>query len=362
MGTSAWRSLAAKLGVEHPIIQAPMGGGITTPELVAAVSNAGGLGSIGASYLHPEDILQQVQAVRALTQRPFAINLFALLGPPKSANPAPMMAVLARYHQQLGLSAPEPPVMALPDFLRQAEAVLACAPAVFSFTFGIPPAHVLESFKSRGILLAGTATNVQEARQLEAAGVDVIVAQGAEAGGHRGTFAGPFEAGMVGTMALVPQIADAVRLPVIASGGIMDGRGVAAARMLGASGVQLGTAFMTCREAGTAAAHKAALRGAQDDSMRITRAFTGRPGRMIANEFITALEGSAAVLPFPVQHYATLALRAAAARQGDTRLMALWAGQGAALSREVSAAELVQALLSETDALMSAAPRAPPPP
>lgn len=355
MGTSAWRSLAAKLGVEHPLIQAPMGGGITTPELVAAVSNAGGLGSIGASYLAPEDILRQAQAVRALTQRPFAINLFSPVGPTKSVDPAPMLELLARYHAQLGLPAPQPTATALPDFLGQVEAVLASAPAVFSFTFGIPSASVIESFKSRGILVAGTATNVQEARQLEASGVDAIVAQGSEAGGHRGTFAGPFESGLVGTMALVPQVVDAVKLPVIASGGIMDGRGIAAARMLGASGVQLGTAFMTCREAGTAAAHKAVLRGARDDSMRITRAFTGRPGRMIANEFITALEGSEAVMPFPAQHYATVALRGAAARQGDTRFMALWAGQGAALSRDVSAADLVKALLSETDTVLRSA-------
>ncbi|HYI02110.1 NAD(P)H-dependent flavin oxidoreductase [Hyalangium sp.] len=355
MGSSAWRRLAAKLGVEHPIIQAPMGGGITTPELVAAVSNAGGLGSIGASYLPPEDIARQAQAVRALTQGPFAINLFSPLPAPASTNPAPMLAILARYHHQLGLPSPQAAETRLPDFLGQVEAVLASAPAVFSFTFGIPPAHVLESFRSRGVLLAGTATTVREARQLEAAGVDLIVAQGSEAGGHRGSFAGPFEAGMVGTMALVPQIVDAVQLPVIASGGIMDGRGVAAARMLGASGVQLGTAFMTCREAGTAAAHKASLRTARDDATRITRAFTGRPGRMIANEFITALEGSEAVLPFPAQHYATIALRGAAARQGDTRLMALWAGQGAGLSRELSASELVRALLVESETIIRSA-------
>ncbi len=330
-----------------------MGGGITTPELVAAVSNAGGLGSMGASYLRPEEIVRQAQAVRALTQRPFAINLFAPVSAP-GADPAPMLAILARYHEQLGLPAPQSPATALPDFFKQVEAVLECSPALFSFTFGIPPAHVLEAFKSRGILVAGTATNVEEARQLEAAGVDFIVAQGSEAGGHRGTFAVPFEAGLVGTMALVPQVVDAVKLPVIASGGIMDGRGILAARVLGAVAVQLGTAFMTCREAGTAPAHKTALRGARDDSMRITRAFTGRPGRMISNEFIETLSDSEAILPFPVQHYATIGLRGAAAKQGDTRLMALWAGQAAALSRDVSAADLVRALVSESEATLAA--------
>lgn len=353
--SSAWRRLAVRLGVEHPIIQAPMGGGITTPELVAASSNAGGLGSLGASYLTPEELVRQARAVQALTQRPFAINLFSPVGVLPKIEPAPMLEILGRYHAQLGLPAPQAPATALPDFSKQVEAVLSCAPAVFSFTFGIPPAEVLEAFRSRGILLAGTATTVEEARRLEAAGVDVIVAQGAEAGGHRGTFAGPFEGGLVGTMALVPQVVDAVKLPVVASGGIMDGRGIAAARMLGASGVQLGTAFMTCREAGTAPAHKAALRSSRDDASRITRAFTGRPGRMIANEFIKALEGSEAVLPFPAQHYATIALRGAAARQGDTRLMALWSGQGAPLSRALSAAELMQALIAESERTLRAA-------
>ncbi|WP_224243805.1 NAD(P)H-dependent flavin oxidoreductase [Hyalangium gracile] len=355
--SSSWRRFAARLGVEHSIIQAPMGGGITTPELVAEVSNAGALGSIGASYLPPEELIRQARAVRALTQRPFAINLFAPVSAETKVDPAPMLERLARYHQQLGLPAPQVTATALPDFFEQVEAVLESGPTLFSFTFGIPPARVLESFKSKGILVAGTATSVQEARQLEAAGVDFIVAQGAEAGGHRGTFAVPFEAGLVGTMALVPQVVDAVRLPVIASGGIMDGRGIVASRVLGASGVQLGTAFMTCREAGTAPAHKAALRSARDDATRITRAFTGRPGRMISNEFIEALAGSEAILPFPAQHYATVALRGAAAKQGETRFMALWAGQAASLTRDMSAAELVRALVAESEGAAASALR-----
>jgi nitronate monooxygenase len=334
-----------------------MAGGITTPELIAAVSNAGGLGSLGAAYLPPDQIVRQARAVRALTDRPYAINLFAPLAPPPSADPAPMRAILAPYHQQLGLPESPEPTSTLPDFSAQVEAVLECAPPIFSFAFGIPPAPVIESFKSRGTLVIGTATTVREAQQLEAAGVDVIAAQGAEAGGHRGTFAGPFEGGMVGTMALVPQVVDAVKLPVLASGGIMDGRGVAAARMLGASGVQIGTAFMTCREAGTAPAHKAALRAARDDVTRITRAFSGRPGRMIANAFTTALEASPAILPFPLQHAATSALRSAAARKGDARFIALWAGQGAALCREVSAAELVEALLADSERVIASALR-----
>ena len=209
MDSSAWRKLAARLGVEHPLIQAPMGGGVTTPEMVSAVSTAGGLGSIGASYLAPEEHRPPGASRTALTQRPFAINLFAPTSAQASVGACSHAGNPGRYYQRLGLPVPQAPATALPDFFKQVEAVLEAAPAIFSFTFGIPPAHVLQAFKSRGILLAGTATTVQEARQLEAAGVDFIVAQGAEAGGHRGTFAVPFEAAMVGTMRLVPQVVDA---------------------------------------------------------------------------------------------------------------------------------------------------------
>ncbi|MBJ6762399.1 nitronate monooxygenase [Myxococcaceae bacterium JPH2] len=335
-----------------------MSGGPGTPELAAAVSNAGGLGSLAVAYQSPDEIVQQARALRALTSRPFAINLFApVAAPPPPSNAAPMLEQLARYHAQLGLPPPVAPTASpLPDFEAQAEAVLACAPTVFSFTFGIPSARVLESFRARGVLLAGTATNVEEGRLLEAAGVDLIVAQGAEAGGHRGTFSGPFEGGVIGTMALVPQLVDAVRLPIIASGGIMDGRGIVAARWLGASGVQLGTAFMLCPEAGTSATHRAALRTASAGATRITRAFSGRPARGIVNDFSAALEGSEAVLPFPYQHGLTTPLRRAAARVGDARFLALWAGQGVTLVREGTAAERMRSLLDETASLLSGTP------
>ena len=272
-----WTDLAARLGVEYPLIQAPMAGGATTPELVAAVSNAGGLGSTGAGYLSPEEIVRHSRRVRELTDRPFAINLFAPLPETHPVNPERMLALLARHHQALGLEPPQPPVSPLPPFDEQADAVRESGARLFSFTFGIPPAPALERLRARGLLLAGTATTVHEALLLEQAGVDLIVAQGSEAGGHRGTFAGPFEAAMVGTLALVPKMVDAVRLPVVASGGIMDGRGLAAVRVLGASGAQLGTAFLRCPESGAAPVHKAALQRARDDSTGVTRAFSGRP-------------------------------------------------------------------------------------
>jgi nitronate monooxygenase len=260
-----------------------------------------------------------------------------------------MLAVLAGYHAQLGLASPRPPAYPLPPFEEQVDAVAESGARVFSFTFGIPPAGVLARLKARGMVLAGTATTVREARLLEAAGVDAIIAQGSEAGGHRGTFAGPFERALVGTMARVPQVADAVGLPVIASGGLMDGRGIRAARVLGAAGVQLGTAFLGCPESGIAPAYKAALREARDDATVLTRAFTGRPARGLANDFIEALGDSPDILPFPLQHAATVPLRAAAAARGDSRFIALWAGQAAALSRDLPAAELMRVLIEESE-------------
>ncbi|RYZ39745.1 MAG: nitronate monooxygenase [Myxococcaceae bacterium] len=354
MDPLAWRRFAERLGTRYPLIQAPMAGGLSPPALAVAVSEAGGLGSLGTADAPPEAIREQAKAVRARTSRPYGINLFAPRAPVMAGDPGPVLGLLARFHAELGLPAPEVAEAPLPDFSKQVEAVLNAAPTVFSFTFGIPDASVLEAMRARGILIVGTATNVREALALEAAGVDAIVAQGSEAGGHRGSFGGSFEAGLVGTLALVPQVVDAVRLPVIASGGIMDGRGIAAARMLGASGVQLGTAFLRCQECGTVPAHREVLRNAKDESSRITRALTGRPARAIPNELITTVEEAGTYLPYPQLHGATRALKVAASQRGDTRFMALWAGQGVGLSRDGSAAELVRTLMAETEAALVA--------
>jgi nitronate monooxygenase len=349
---NTWRQLAIQLGIEHPLIQAPMAGGSTTPELVAAVSNAGGLGSLGAAYLKPEDIVKFGRRVRELTDRPYSINLFAPQPPPGDVDPSRMLAVLARHHQELGLPPPQPPTSPFPPFEEQVDAVVETGVRLFSFTMGIPPPAVLARLKARELVLMGTATNVREAKLLEAAGVDAIVAQGSEAGGHRGTFAEPFDAGMVGTMALVPQVVDAVRLPVVASGGIMDGRGIAAARLLGASGVQLGTAFLSCPESSASPAYKAALRAARDESTLITRALSGRPARGLPNALTQELGSSEDILPFPLQHAATSPLRGAAAARNDPRFMTLWSGQAASLSLGLPAAELVRKLIADSTRLL----------
>jgi nitronate monooxygenase len=230
------------------------------------------------------------------------------------------------------------------------------------------PDRARAKVQARGLLLAGTATTVDEAIALERAGADAIVAQGSEAGGHRGTFGGPvdlrvFEAAMIGTLALVPQVVDAVRIPVIASGGIMDGRGVAAVLALGAAAAQLGTAFLTCDEAGASDAYKQAILGAREDQTRITRVFSGRPARGIVNRFMREVEGSQwrapseaemtqqpDILPFPLQNALTRPMRTAAAKQGRPELLSLWAGQGVRLARRMKAADLVALLMQETDA------------
>jgi len=347
--------LTRALGLTHPIIQAPLAGGGDTPVLVAAVGEAGALGFIGASYLTPAQIAETARAVRGLTRRPFGINLFAPSPAPPPADASGALARVAPYFAELGLPDPTAPAAPADTFPALFEAALASGASAFSFTFGVLPAAAIDAIKGRGMFLMGTATNVEEARALERAGVDAVVAQGSEAGGHRGTFAGEVDAGMVGTIALVPQIADAVKVPVVASGGIMDGRGIAAALALGASGVQMGTAFLTCDEAGIPEAYKQAILGARESDTRITRAFSGRPARGIVNRFMTELEragDAGAILPFPLQNSLTRPLRAAAAKAGRAEFLSLWAGQGVGLARRGSAAQLVVRLAAETDAAL----------
>jgi nitronate monooxygenase len=240
-------------------------------------------------------------------------------------------------------------------FDEQLAAVLDSGAAVFSFTFGLLPASAIEAIKGRGMFLIGTATTVEEAIALEQVGVDAVVTQGSEAGGHRSTFATPFEAGMVGTLALVPQVVDAVTVPVIASGGIMDGRGIAAALALGAHAVQMGTAFLTCDEAGIPPAYQEAILQAREHETRLTRAFSGRPARGIVNRFMTEVERADvtdAILPFPLQNALTRPLRTAAAQQGRAELLSLWAGQGVRLARRQTAATLIARLAHETEAVV----------
>jgi nitronate monooxygenase len=347
-------SLLHRFELRHPIFQAPMAGGGDTPELAAAVAEAGALGFFGAAYLAPQQITAFARAVRQRTKRPFGINLFAPL--PLAALPSDTGAALERlspYFGELGLPPPGPVGPPEDTFQAQVSAALESGAAAFSFTCGLPPRAVADAIRARGMAFLATATTVEEAVAIEKAGADAVVAQGSEAGGHRGSFLSTFEEGLVGTVALVPQMVDAVRIPVIASGGIMDGRGIAAALALGASAVQLGTAFLTCDEAGVPEAYQAAILGARETQTRITRAFSGRPARGIVNRFMREVEsggGADAILPFPFQNVVTRPLRSAAARQGRAEFLSLWAGQGLTLARRQSAAALVERLAAETDA------------
>lgn len=340
------------LQLEQPIIQAPMAGGGDTPDLVAAVSSAGALGFIGAAYLTPQQIAEAAQAVRSRTTRPFGINLFAPLpAPEQPMGLGPVLQHLAPFFAAVGVAPPIEIPKPVQTFPQQLEAVLQSGASAFSFTFGKLPADAVAAVRSEGILVIGTATTVDEAITLEKSGVDAIVAQGSEAGGHRGTFATDFSAGMIGTIALVPQIVDGVRVPVIASGGIMDGRGIAAALALGASAVQLGTAFLTCRESGVPECYRDAILHAREDQTQITRAFSGRPARGIINRFLSEFaskEAGDTILPFPVQNMLTRPLRSAAAKQGRAEFLNLWAGQGVRMARRQSASELIARLALET--------------
>jgi nitronate monooxygenase len=321
----SWRetTFAARVGLRTPIVQAPMAGGSTTPRLVAEVSEAGGLGSVAGAMLSPAELRAQIREVRTRTARPFAVNLFAPL-------PEPSTARMEEWAALLGVAVPRP--RPTPRFDDQLAVVAEERVPVFSFTFGIPPLAGLDAFT------IGTATTPEEAVALERAGVGAVVAQGYEAGGHRGTFLGPVERSLVGTLALVPQVVDAVAVPVLAAGGIMDGRGVAAAFALGADGAQLGTAFLAAEEAGTSPAHRQALAG----ESTVTRVLTGRHARAGWTPVVDALEGSGLEPPdYPLP------------RQFLTEPPYLY-GQGGPMARTLPAGTLVARLEDETDAVLSA--------
>lgn len=341
--------LLERLGIEHPIIQAPMGGGPSTPELVAAVSNAGALGSLAGAYLSPAEITAQIARTRALTNRPINVNLFAGGYTENDASdPSSMLMALADIHSELGIPPPVLPAVPPDPFREQLEAIFAADVAIFSFTFGIPEEECLGKLRGRGIKIIGTATTLEEAQMLVAAGVDAVVAQGEEAGAHRGTFAKAFESSLVPTSELTRQIARELRVPVIASGGIMDGFDIARMLRLGASAVQMGTAFITCKESGAAAVYKETLLSAATDETVITRAFSGRAARGIENDFIRSMAGREGdILAFPRQNSLTRPMRKAAAQQGKTEYLSLWAGRGVARARAMPAAVLIETLLHE---------------
>jgi nitronate monooxygenase len=335
------------LGITHPIIQAPMSG-FSSPALVATVSNAGALGSLGCATLSVQTIRDQVDEIRRATNHPFNLNFFVHPSPSIDAQIAGRMRErLAAYYEEVGLGTVPEPQDLFPRFDEErVRLLLELRPRVVSFHFGLPASELLERVKHSGAIILSSATTVAEARTLESAGVDVIIAQGFEAGGHRGTFTQGDGAGLIGTMALVPQVVDAVRVPVIAAGGIADGRGIAAAFALGASGVQLGTAFLGCPEAVVPVIHREALHRAADEDTRLTRVFTGRPARALRNRLIDEMENFE-TLEFPAQASLLLPLWQANSDAARTAFLPLWAGQAAPLVRDVPAARLIDTLVAE---------------
>jgi len=352
----SWKEnrLTDRLNLSFPIIQAPMAGA-STPAMAAAVSRAGGLGSLGVALQSPDKTREDCQAIHAQTNGTYNINFFVHKEPElDAARGEAMRAQLAPYYEELGLGdVPEAKVSSEPFNEEHLAAVLDMMPPVVSFHFGLPRADLFKAVKDAGIFTISSATNVREAEILEAGGIDAIVAQGFEAGGHRGTFAEPYEDGWVGTMALVPQIVDAVSVPVIAAGGIMDGRGIAAALALGAAAAQLGTAFLSTPESGIPDVHRELLLTAGDDETRLTHAFSGRPARGIENRYMKETAGGEAEFPdFPILNTLTGPLRKGSGQAGNSDFVSLWAGQGLRMSRAMPAAELLDKLAAETDEVL----------
>ena len=338
-----------------PIVQAPMAGA-TSPELVAAVANAGGLGSLPGGYDAPDVIGERIARVRALTDRPFAVNLFVDTSPGASAEQlARANERLRPYREELGIAQPAQPRVSSVTWEGQLEAMFAARPAVFSFTFGIPDAAVFARCRELGIFTIGTAETVDQAVALERAGADAVCMQGFEAGGHHGTIRSAVDDALIGTLALVPQAVDAVRVPVLAAGGIGDGRGVAAVLALGAAAAQVGSAFLLADESAVPAPARAVL--ASDAARRtvLTNAFSGRYARGVRNRFIDEMDGDDAIAPYPFQHALTGDLRAAAAAAGRTEFLSMWAGQAVTLSRALPAAEIVRGLVSGAHESLAAA-------
>lgn len=343
-----------RLGIERPIIQAPMAG-VSTPEMAAAVSNAGGLGSIGVGAVDADGTRRMIAEVRSKTDRPFNVNVFCHR--PAVANAAREAAWLARLGPEFTRYGAKPPARLteiyesfLNDDARLA-VLLEERPAIVSFHFGLPPRERIEALRAAGIVLLASATSLAEGRAVAAAGVDAVVAQGYEAGGHRGVFDPDAPDACLGTVALTRLLAIRLDLPVIAAGGIMDGAGIAASLMLGAVAAQLGTAFIACPESSADAGYRAALLGPPAEGTVMTRVISGRPARCLANRF-TALEQEGvrdAVPEYPIAYDAGKALHAAAKATGEFGYGAQWAGQGAPLARVMPAGELVRQLGRETD-------------
>jgi nitronate monooxygenase len=341
------RTLQKLLGVELPLIQAPMAGA-QAGALAIAVCNAGGLGSLPCAMLSVDAMRKELAQIKAGTTRPFNVNFFCHVPPaPSAEREAAWRAALSTYYQEFGIDANAIPAGPgrTPFSAEYADALAEFKPAVVSFHFGLPAAELLARVRAWGARILASATTVDEARWLAAHGVDAVIAQGVEAGGHRGIFLSDDLTTQVGTFALLPQITRAVSVPVIAAGGIADARGVTAAMALGAAGVQIGTAYLLCPEATTSAIHRAALKSDAARHTALTNLFTGRPARGIVNRIMRELGPLSAAAPaFPLATSGIAPVRAKAESRGSGDFSPLWSGQNASGCREISAADLTREL------------------
>jgi len=344
--------LTAKLGIDYPVIQGPLGG-LSSQTLTVAVSNFGGLGSFGAHGLAPQAIKEVIAEIRSLTSKPFAMNLWVSMedeGAQTSDENAfnRSLAPLAAHIAALGASRPTFKPYSPARFEDQARVLIDAKVPVFSFIFGIPPREVLEECRAKNIVTIGTATTPEEGAVLQEAGMDAIVASGFEAGGHRGSFLRSAEDSLTGTLSLVPQITDKVKVPVIAAGGIADARGVIAALALGAEGVQMGTVFLACEESGANLLHRQTLREKKAGHTALTKGFTGRLARGIHNRLLQELNQDAtAILPYPLQRSLVRNLAIPAEAAGRSDLLPLWAGQSANLSTCTDVSSFLTSLVEE---------------
>jgi nitronate monooxygenase len=340
------------LKIEYPILLGPMGGGFSTPALLAAVSNAGGLGSIGAYTLSPAEIIETDKIVRTKTDKPYNINLMVndvderLLNYP-SEKIEGIKLLFKPFFDELSIPLPDLDANIPSKFLKQVEAIFELKPAVFSFIFGIPSKEILNEARKLGIKTVGAATTLDEALALEEARVDAIVATGFEAGGHRPSFLKPADESLTGTFALIQQVKAKTKTPIIAAGGIADAKGIRAALTLGADAVQMGTAFLVTDESNATPMHKAKLFSEESKNTVLSKSLTGRMGRMIANRISNAIRYETEVLPFPLQTRLMGPLRAAAIEQGKTDMYNFWSGQNAVNLKYTSAKELMEALIRE---------------
>lgn len=357
MGIQLHSNLCEILNIRYPIVLAGMAGIPNMANLVSAVSNAGGLGTLGAGYMTPEDMRSAIKKIKQQTQAPFSVNLFLHDVPSHSEDIEQVQYELNKIRNRMGMAIPSIKKLDTPDYFEEHFAVLLEEKVpIISTTFSILPEKQMQQVKSAGIKVMTTVTTVEEAIQAERSGSDVIVAQGSEAGGHRGTFqiSNHPRGANIGTMALIPQIVDQVQIPVVAAGGIMDGRGLVAALALGAQGVQMGTRFLTANESGAYPVYKNALLESTEESTVITKAFSGRPARGIKNEFIKQFEPrNVEPLPYPIQNTLTRDIRNTSSRLNNPEYMSLWAGQGTRmLTAGQNADEIIDQIIREAGKIL----------